>query len=135
VRHLLAGRLIPLRRIARGRNAALARWPVLALHPVRVRLPDANALANPDRIRAENTPEFAGAGQVDALPRPEREVLMIAGKVAVPATGHASVPCRARNRARAVAVARSREPVVRIWPRGRLRRIVPRLADAVGELR
>ena len=96
---------------------------------------DANALANPDRIRAEYTPELAGARQVDALARAERKVLVIAGKVAVPATGHPSVTSRATNPACTIAVAGSREPVVRVWPRGRLRGVVPRLVDAVGELR
>jgi hypothetical protein len=130
----------------------LFRYPVLVGHPVLprhrmlaglkvlavVRLPDANALANPDRTGAKHAPQLSRTRQVDAFTGAQREVLVIAGGVTGSMT---SVPpprwitSVAGARPARLTAARRREPVVGIRPDGSLLRILPGRADALGEFR
>jgi hypothetical protein len=119
---------------------------VLLRHPRPIRpktlaiarlLPDAHALADPDRAGAKHAPQLARTRQIDALTRAQREVLVVAGKIAIQRTGIAMAQARRRMRPRpgfrAGCLARvgSREPVVRIRPGCCLIRIVPGRANAL----
>jgi hypothetical protein len=133
-------------------------YPMLARHSVRTWhsvlrgdrrhvlaawiLADTEALAHPDSAGTKHAPQFAGARQVDAITRAQREVLVIAGKVADRLAAAASVPagrCRIRFRAGVqagrIAATWCREPVIWIRPYGHLLGVLPRRADALGELR
>jgi hypothetical protein len=61
--------------------------------------PSAHALAEPQRAGPKHAAQLAGARHVRPVPRPQREVLMVAGQVAGTR-----------------AAARGREPVVRVRP-------------------
>jgi hypothetical protein len=74
----------------------LSRWPVALL---RARS-DAHALAEPERTGPQHAAQLAGARHVSPIPRPQGEVLVVAGQVG-------SVR----------AAARGRKPVVRVRPR------------------
>ncbi len=77
----------------------LSGWPVPRLHA----RAGAHALAEPERAGPQHAAQLTGAGQVPPVPRPQREVLVVAGQVA-----------------RVRAAARGGEPVVRVRPGGSL---------------
>jgi hypothetical protein len=90
-RHVLSGYMTA--------GCVLSRWRVALL---RAR-PGAHALAEPQRAGPQYAAELAGARHVSPVPRPQREVLVVAGQVAG-----------------VRAAARGGEPVVRVRPRGSL---------------
>ena len=82
----------------------MAIWDVLSCWPVALlgARASAYALAEPQRAGSQHAAQLAGARQVPPVPRPQREVLVVAGDVA------------------GIRAARGGEPVVRIRPCGGL---------------
>lgn len=101
----------------------------------RAALPHPRALAEPDGTRPQHAPQLARSWRIHAVARPQREVLVIAGHV----TGRGPASrVSGRTPARVFITARVDDPrgweaVVRIRPRGRLRRVEPRRAHALGQ--
>jgi len=101
-------------------------------------LAHAHALAYPDRARAEHAPQFAGTRQVSAVPRAQREVLVVAWQVTNCLTTVSAITASdcltgrgASAQASGGAAAGRGEPVVRIRPGCRLLRVLPGCADAL----
>jgi hypothetical protein len=87
---------------------------------------------HPDGVRPQYAAQLAAAWRVAAIPGPQPEVLRLGRPVVI------RVPL---DRIRSTGAGyrfgspdRSGEAIIRIWPRGLERRIVPRRADTLGEL-